>query len=129
MKEFISAFQITKMVIFEVSYYTCGSNKKPYFTTSANMFIRSKRDYNSCGQCQDSVLPKGSLARRFYKKWDNKHLNTLTEQEYQKMMADLEKLKEVYNNVYIEKDTFRNQNSNISFDKIRELSMKELNKK
>lgn len=122
-KEFISAFQITRMIVFEVSYYTCGNNKNPYFTTSANVFMRNKRDYNSCGQCQKDVLPKGSYAKEFFNKWDSKHLSDLTNDEYIEMMADLEQLKETYNNIYIERDTFRNQNSNISFYKIKELSM------
>ena len=42
-KEFKILFQINKMVLFEVSYYTLGNNNNPYFTTSAMRFIRSKR--------------------------------------------------------------------------------------
>lgn len=66
MKEFMYCFQISKMIVFEVEYYTLGSNKAPYFSTSAAEFIRSKRDYNRCGQAQAALLPKGSPARRFW---------------------------------------------------------------
>lgn len=68
MKEFMYCFQISKMIVFEVEYYTLGSNKAPYFSTSAAEFIRSKRDYSRCGQAQAALLPKGSPARRF---WQN----------------------------------------------------------
>lgn len=122
-KEFISTFQITRMIIFKVSYYTLGNNKNPYFTTSANVFVRNKKDYSQCGQCQDKVLPKGGYAREFFKKWDVKHLKDLTSEEYKELIQDLDKLKDTYNNIYIEKDTFKNQNSNISFYDIKKLSM------
>lgn len=46
MKEFMYCFQISKLIVFEVEYYTLGGNKAPYFSTSAAEFIRSKRDYN-----------------------------------------------------------------------------------
>lgn len=122
-REFISVFKITNMIMFEVNYYTLGSNSNPYFTTSAVRFIRSKRDYDSCGQCQKRVLPKGSLAMKFYEKWDKKHLLDLNDSEYDDLMKDIEDLKNEYKNIYIEKNTFKNQNSNISFNDIKELSM------
>ena len=125
-KEFISAFQISKMIIFKVNYYTLGNNEKPYFTTSASVFMKNKKDYDRCGQCQKDVLPKGSIARNFFEKWDSKHIHCLTDDEYINMIKDLEELKNVYNNIYIEKDTFRNQNSNISFNAIKDLSMMKL---
>lgn len=69
MQEFMYCFQITKMIVFKVEYYTLCDDKTPHFSTSAARFIRSKRDYRECGQAQDRLLPKGSLARRFYEKW------------------------------------------------------------
>lgn len=60
MKEFMYCFQISKLIVFEVEYYTLGGNKTPYFSTSAAEFIRSKRDYNRCGQAQRELLPKHS---------------------------------------------------------------------
>lgn len=101
-KEFLAVFQITKMIIFEVSYYTLNLNKKPYFTTSANEFIRSKRDYSRGGQAQASLLPKGSAARRFWEKWDDCHLKDLTDEQYSELLNDLKELKTKYN--YIFKD-------------------------
>lgn len=124
-KEFLSVFQISKMVVFKVNYYTCGNNEKPYFSTSAALFVRNKRDYSHCGQCQNEVLPKGA-AKDFFKKWDKKHLSDLTNEEYTEMTSDLSKLKEAYNNIYIEKDTFKNQKSHTSFYEIKELSMQKV---
>lgn len=100
MKEFMYCFQIDKMTVFEVEYYTLNTNKTPYFSTSAAQFIRSKRDYSTCGQCQERVLPKHSIARRFYEKWNHLHLHNLIKEEYREMLADIEKLKARYN--YIE---------------------------
>lgn len=81
MKEFMYCFQISKLIVFEVEYYTLGGNKAPYFSTSAAEFIRSKRDYNRCGQAQRELLPKHSPARRFFEKWDYCHLHDLTPAE------------------------------------------------
>lgn len=100
MKEFMYCFQIDKMTVFEVSFYTLGTNKEPHFSTSAAQFIRSKRDYSTCGQCQGRILPKHSAARRFYEKWDRLHLRNLTPEEYAEIGADIENLKARYN--YIE---------------------------
>lgn len=122
-REFISTFRITRMIVFNVSYYTLGSNKTPHFTTSASVFTRNKRDYTQCGQCQKDVLPKGSVARKFFMKWDEKHLSDLNDSEYDELMKDMEELKEEYLHIYKERDTFRNQNSNIPFYEVKELSM------
>ncbi len=121
-KEFLIAFQLSKLVIFEVNYYTLGSNSTPHFTTSSAEFCRSKKDFSRCGQSQESLLPKLGLAYRFYKKWDNKHLNDLTLEEYQEMTKDLEELKARYN--FIEKEPTRN-NTNISFYDLVEFSKQE----
>ncbi|MCM1237235.1 MAG: hypothetical protein NC489_44775 [Ruminococcus flavefaciens] len=99
-KEFMYCFQLSKMIVFEVEYFTLGDNKHPYFSTSAAEFIRSKRDYSQCGQAQKELLPKGSLARKFYDKWDHLHLKDLTPEEYAEITADIEELKTRYN--YIE---------------------------
>lgn len=106
MKEFMYCFQITKMIVFEVSFYTLSTNPAPHFSTSAAEFIRSKRDYSSCGQAQERVLPRASLARRFYDKWDRLHLHSLTPEEYAEMTADIEELKERYNYIEDVRDCF-----------------------
>lgn len=106
MKEFMYCFQIDKMNIFEVEFYTLGTNKTPYFSTSAARFIRSKRDYSHCGQCQKDILPRHSAARRFYDKWDRLHLHNLTPEEYAEMIADIEELKARYNYIEDVRDCF-----------------------
>lgn len=121
-KEFISVFKITNMIMFRVDYHTLGNNDSPDFSTSAMKFIRNKKDYECCGQCQNDLIKKG-IARKFFKKWDSKHLCDLNQDEYSELMCDMEELKSNYEHIYIEKDTFRNQNSNISFYDIKKLSM------
>ena len=103
------------MVLFEVKYYTCGSNTHPYFSTCAEEFIRNKRDYKRCGQCQDSVLPKNSVAMNFYKKWDCVHIKDITEEQYLEIIQDIEALKTKYN--YLEKIQNEDEkfNENFSF--------------
>lgn len=118
-KRVIIAFQISRTVIFEVNYGAITSNKEPYFSTVANEFIRSKRDYSRCGQCQSEVLPRNSAAFRFYKKWDVKHLQKLTDEEYADMRHDLEELKSRYN--YVERSADY-AGSNIPFHEIVDLS-------
>lgn len=120
--EFISVFKITKTVMFEVRYYTLGNNSNPYFITSTMEFIRSKRNFKRIGQCQEKVLPKG-IAKDFFKKWEKKHLLDLTNEEYKELMQDVEILKNNYKNIFIQKETFKNKNSNINFYVIKKLSM------
>lgn len=122
MKEFMYVFQIDKMTVFEVSYYTLGGNKAPYFTTEAARFIRSKRDYAECGQAQKNLLSARSCARRFFDKWDHLHLSDLTKEEYAGIYADIEEMKEKYNYIEEIRDTFSGTYYNIPFYKIVELS-------
>lgn len=114
-------FQINKMVVFNVNYYLLGSNRTPHFATSAVLFIRSKRGFAEGGQCQESVLPKDSLAYQFYTKWDICHLQDLTDEQYNDLCADIELLKEQYNYVYSAYD-------NINFEREVELSKMPLKK-
>ena len=96
-REFNIAFQLSKMILFEVSYITIPGNKTPHFSTSAEEFIRSKSDFCRCGQAQE-ILTKGfPEVRNFYKKWDKYHLNDLTQEQYVEMIADLKELMEKYN--------------------------------
>lgn len=105
-KEFMYCFQISKLIVFEVQYYTLSTNTTPYFATSANEFIRSKRDYSRCGQAQAALLPKGSPARRFYEKWDHLHLKDLTPAQYEELTTDIEELKARYNYIEDVRDCF-----------------------
>ena len=120
-KEFKILFQISKMVLFEVSYYTLGNNNNPYFTTSAMRFIRSKRGYNMCGQCQKNVLEGKSF--KFFNKYDNLHLKDLTTEEYNNIIEDIQELKENYNYIEVVRDTFKDSYHNFSFYQEKELSM------
>lgn len=104
MKEFISVFQLSKTIIFEVDYYTLSTNKTPYFSTSAAQFCRNKRDYTRCGQAQKSLLGSYPAAMRFFEKWDTFHLKKLTAAQYEEMQTDLEELKSRYNFIYEELD-------------------------
>ena len=98
-KEFNILFQLDKLTIFDVKYYTLGSNKNPYFATSATVFIKSKRDFSRCGQCQSDVLYGEAL--EFYNKFDKYHLSDLTTEQYQEITEAIELLKDKYN--FIEK--------------------------
>lgn len=96
-KEFIAVFQLSKTKIFEVGYYTLSNNKTAHFATSAAEFCRNKRDYARCGQAQKDVLKGYPRAMMFFKKWDKLHLHDLTEEEYQEMREDMERLADRYN--------------------------------
>lgn len=124
-ERFQYAFRVTNMVIFEVEYGAITSNENWYLSTSAGEFIRSKKDWDSCGQCQHRVLPKGSAARRFYEKWDSKHLQTLSKAEYDELKQDIEILKSKY--LYIYKDE-NYHNHFIPFSELKELSMQKVEK-
>ena len=131
MTEFQAVFQITRLVLFSVNYYTLGENSHPYFATSAQKYIRSKRDISHGGQCQDDVLPVGK-ARQFYKKWDRCHLKDLSESEYEEMRADLQVLMDTYNYIIDERETFAHTHYAIGSLREYELSMcplKKANKK
>ena len=127
-KEFKYCFQITKLIMFEVEYYTLGSNKSPYFVTKANEFFKNKKDYKSGGQAQDRLLPKNSIARQFWEKWDKEHLKDLSDDKYREIIKDIEKLKEKYNYIEYIKDTFKGGYEDFSFEQIVLLSKAELKK-
>ena len=111
-------FQITKLIIFNVSYYRLGSNCNKYFATNAALFCRNKKDFNQCGQCQDSIL-FGS-AKKFYKKWNYLHCKDLSENEYNEILDDLKILCDKYN--YIQ----NNNDNDFSFWAEKDLSMLKL---
>ena len=121
-KEFLITFRITKTVVFNVEYYTLGSNKEPHFATSVSKFNRPKTDWTEGGQCQERLLTGKALL--FWKKWNDKHLENLSKIEYETLIADLEELKEFY--IYEEKildETQKPYYPSIPFYKIKELSM------
>ena len=102
MKEFNVYFQMSKMILFIVSYCTLGNNQNPYFVTSADEFIRSKRDFRRGGQAQEALLKGFPEAYNFYKKWDVFHLKQLTQEQYDEMRKDLCVLEQKYNTLLLE---------------------------
>lgn len=120
------AFQITKNIIFNVEYYILGDNKAPYFSTSANEFNRPKTDYRQGGQAQADLLPRFTPARKFWEKWDKKHLQALTDSEYLELLKDIEELKNAYN--YIEQKQISKYQSGFAFYEEKELSMRQIKK-
>ena len=117
------AFQISKTIIFEVEYIQLRGNNAPDFSTQANKFNRPKTDWERCGQAQKDLLPKSSNAYKFWEKWDKKHLQDLTDKEYNDLLKDIEFLKECYNFIEQEQDESLNKEF-LTFDELRELSMK-----
>ena len=94
--------EVTRNIIFRVSYYKLGSNKNARFSTSANELNRPKNNYKSCGQAQEYLLPQDSKVRAFYEKWDNLHLSDLNEAQYTNLLEDLEVLNAQYNTKYFD---------------------------
>ena len=127
-KEFKYCFQITKLVMFEVEYYTLGNNENPYFATEANKFLKNKKDYECGGQAQDQLLPKNSTARQFWEKWDKEHLKDLSDDKYREIIKDIQELKEKYNYIERIKDTFKGKYEDFSFGEIVLLSKADLKK-
>ena len=126
-KEFIASFQLSKKIVFNVNYYTLGNNSSPYFSTSADEFNQPKTDYCRGGQAQEDLTKNFLAAKRFWKKWDKKHLQDLTEKEYGELMQDIETLKEKYNYIYKELDeSLKPYNPNIRFYDLKKLSMLKL---
>lgn len=100
--EFHAVFEISRKIIFEVDFYTLGSNNHPYFTTSAFEFNQPKTDWKSGGQGQERLLSHNSVAYEFYKKWDFKHLHDLSEVEFIEMLSNMNELCDTYNFLYID---------------------------
>lgn len=123
MKEFLYAFMISRMIVFEIEYYTLSTNEHPYFATAANEFNRPKNDYKISGQAQNALL-KGE-ARKMWLKWDHKHLQDLSPEEYNELIQDIEHLKTVYPH-FIEKkldETKKPYSPHINFYDIKKISM------
>ena len=126
-KEFIASFQLSKKIVFNVDFYTLGNNSYPHFSTSAFEFNQPKTDYYRGGQDQEDLTKDFYVARRFWKKWDKKHLQNLTEKEYADLIIDLERMKQVYNYLWSELDEARKPyNPYFSFEKMKELSKMKL---
>ena len=114
---------MSKMILFEVSYYTLGNNQNPYFATSACEFVRNKRDFCMVGQAQETLLKGFPEAYSFYKKWDVFHLKQLTQEQYNEMRKDLCILKQKYNNLFLEmEDGIKLKPDRFNFYQLVELS-------
>lgn len=124
-KYFIIAFELDRYNIFEVRYSIIGNNLKADFATSAEKFNRRKSDFKNYGQAQDECIGNNMLVRKFYEKWEKKHLKDLTDDEYVELLEDLEILKSKYN--YIEEETTKYYNS-FNFEDLVELSKRPIKK-
>ena len=78
-----------KNACIEVTYGDLKANQLPYFSTSGS-------SADCCGQCQNKILPKDSILRDFWEKWDYYHCQTLTIEEYKELIKDIEILEEEY---------------------------------
>lgn len=116
------AFQISRTIIFEVEYIQLRGNKNPDFSTYANEFNQPKTDWKQCGQAQEALLPKSSEAYKFWKKWDKKHFEDLTDEEYNDLLKDIDILKQTYNFIEQEQDESLNKEF-LTFYELKELSM------
>ena len=116
---------MSKMILFEVSYYTLGGNQNPYFSTSAYEFVRNKRNFCRAGQAQETLLKGFPEAYNFYKKWDIFHLEQLTKEQYDEMRKDLRILEQKYNNLFLEmEDGIKLNPGRFGFYQLVELSKK-----
>ena len=118
--EFGMAFAIDRMTIFEVYYYQRNGRNFPQFTTMAGKFLQNKKDWQSCGQCQEDVL--SGYALEFFRKWDYAHLKELMPEKYYLMRADLVILERAYISYKRFKPDF-NGDYHFRFDELKDLSM------
>lgn len=103
-KELHMVFQLNKTILFEVHYYTVGSNKSADFSTEAELFVRNKKDFERCGQCQRDLLVNYPEAMAFFEKWNVHHLKDLSDEAYSELATDLAVLSAKYN--YMLKEHF-----------------------
>ena len=123
-KEFIYAFCISRTRVFNVGYFTLGTNTHPYFATSAAEFNRPKTDYRRGGQAQKDLCT--GAAYRFWRKWDALHLKDLTDDQHAELCRDIEELKKVYPHHIVKQldTTQRPYSPYISFYAVKAESMK-----
>ena len=110
-KYFSILFQLDKLRLFEVNYVlkniykgTIGKTSSTFeptkvvdeLTMNTSTFQKSKRDYQSVGYV-DEVLANYQKARNFYEKWKKEIFHSLTENEYNELLQDIEVLKNTYN--------------------------------
>lgn len=117
-KRFSICIAISRTKIFEIAYHGNFSSE-PYFATEAAEFNHLKTDYKRCGQAQDEIL-EGDV-RKFWEKWDKKHLKKLTNKEYTLLLIDIIELLQLYpyNLVKFEKD--KEEFKDISFYEAQDL--------
>lgn len=87
-------FQLSKMVMFEVSYKRLRGNKSPHFSTVTQVFCKNKRDISCTGSDNLKNFP---LAYEFEQKWNGERLHKLDVEKYDELLRDIEELKQEYN--------------------------------
>jgi hypothetical protein len=137
--KFLAVFQLSRTEVFEVEYKDFG-NQKPFLSTSCSVFNRSKTDYVQYGQCQKDILYPCSVegknepdhtvkhdryapARNFFEFWDSYHLKGLSDELHEKLMKDVEILKEAYNHTYSEEVKIVGSLNGFGFHTARKLTM------
>ena len=120
--EFHAVFALSKTKMFDVDYYTLGSNKEPYFATSADEFNQPKTDWRQCGQAQHDICKGFPTAMTFFKKWDVEHLHKLSYEKYHEMIADLETLFGKYPHI-VEQKEGNHPLYDFSFSDVKDFSM------
>lgn len=104
---FTIAFRVKKKHFFIVEFGDVKFHaQQPHFSTSGGILNHIRSDWKQCGQCQPHILPKHSLFRKFFDKWDILHTKRLTMEQYKELLQDLKKLKEKY--PHINNDRFSN---------------------
>lgn len=117
------ALQLSKTIIFEVHYYASDAKFPPKFTTEAERFMRNKKDFERCGQCQSDLLSDYHDVMAFYRKWDDYHLKPLSEEAYRELATDIAVLGTRYNYMLKQHINGKTVVGGYSFDALKELSM------
>lgn len=73
----------SKTITFEICYGDLMAKQRPYFFTMINSKDKGNQRF----------LPKGTVVRAFWKKWNIYQFQTLTMTEYKELLNDLEIVK------------------------------------
>ena len=94
--EFRYMFKTAPDTIFAVDNRTIGDNDFASFNTSVYQFNEKRNNFDIAGQAQEELLQEGSTARDFYEKWKAQEFVTLDNSTLNKVMSDIEILKQEY---------------------------------
>ena len=63
------------------------------------IYVMNKRYYDNGDQKYENILSDNSPLKDFCNKWIHYHLETLTKDEYQELVSDIQMLKEYINHI------------------------------